>query len=604
MIQGMQRRQKYGLMFPQKWTNLDIALHCFKIGRTKEQGGLGQAGHFWEIVAYLWGVNNPVHNTSKYFIKNPWSEDIVDELCSYKYVAVGGASGSTKSETAALWLLVKYLSNARRTLGFAISTSLKEAKQRIWGSAVDFVHAIPKGVLPLEAMATGIIRYNSPTFKAGERACLCLIAGERKQEKEAIGKLIGKHQDEVIVVADELTELPESIIEYALPGGNLSSNPKYQVIGLANPASYYDSFARIWKPKAGWTSITVEDTRWETEYGIALHLDGMKSPNIPEVIYKAPNTGLSFLPTQEKIDAALASEGGANSLRFWRMIRGFPSPMGQADLIYSQVDIVKFKGDEPAVWGDSPLIRIAALDPGFTNGGDRSILYFGTLGQDKEGKKVLQFDEYLELTEDVTNTKEERSFQIARQLKEQCEKRDIPPYNCGVDNTGAGNPFCDVVATVWSPLILRVNFGGSASEFPVSLTDSTPAKEKYHDRVSEIWYSGRELLRQSQLKGICPAMAQEMVIRMYGTTGAKKRIFAESKTDMKFRTHRSPDIADAGFILVTLARERFGFTMKIAPDSNLKKVVRSWRELCRLRNPKLARPSALSRIRVGAHPEV
>jgi hypothetical protein len=599
-INGEVRREKYGLSFPIKWSAFDIELYAFRVGRTVEQGGLGQAEHFWNAVSYCWGAKNPVGNTTKYFLRNPWSEEIVDELCRQTYVAVGGAAGSTKSETCAMWLIVKYLANARKTLGVVLSTSLKLARKRIWGSIEDFVRAVPTGLLPLKIISSmGIIRYESATFKAGDRACLSLIAAEQKQEKEAIGKLIGMHQYEVIVIADELSELPESILEYALPGGNLSTNPKYQFAGLSNPVSYFDSFGKLWEPKNGWTSVTVEDTRWETKYGVGLHFDALKSPNIPNILYTTPD-GVPYLPTADKVNAAMESEGGPNSLRFWRMQRGFMCPAGEEDRIYTEIDIIKYKGNEPAKWGDRPTVRAAALDPAFVNNGDRIQAYFGTLGWDVIGQRVLQFDEAVEFFIDVTIKDEEPSYQIARQFKEACEARDIPPRNAAADSTGGGGPFCDILATVWSPEILRVNFGGKASDFPVSLSDNTPGVDRYYNRVTEIWYSGKELLRQGQLKGISPALVTEMTVRMYGTTGAKKLIYAEPKADMKLRTGKSPDLADAAFILVTLCRERFGFTHVPAPGGE--KRHRTWREIAAAKRARLSRPSNLGTRRIPARP--
>lgn len=566
----------YGLYFPARYSRLDIELYCFRVGRATEKGGLGKAEHFWNIISLLWGKNNPIRNKSKYFIRNPWSEEIIDALCANRYVGVGGCAGSTKSETLALWVLVSFLCNPRHTLGIIISTSLKEAKKRIWGSLVDFIRAIPAPGLPLQVVDySGTIRYLSPTFKSSDRSTISLVAAERKQEKEAVGKLIGMHNDLVIVVADELSELTGALLEYAFPGGNLASNPDYQFVGLSNPVSYYDPFGLLWKPKDGWMSINVESSFWETEFGVGIHFDGMKSPNI-----LAGKTLYPFLPTAQKIEEAKRAEGGENSLRFWRMVRGFFAPMGQEDLIYAEQDIVKFKGEEPAIWGDQPLTKCAALDPGFTNGGDRSIVYLGTIGQSKDRAHTLNYDRYVELVEDVTSD-EERSYQIARQFKELCEREGIAPRHAAVDATGAGGPFCDIVSTIWSREILRVKFGGKASAQPVSLTDPALGHERYFDRVTEIWYSGKELLRQGQIKGISPEMAREMSARKYGTTGAEKKIYAESKVDMKFRTKKSPDIADAGFILLALCRERLGFGARYTAEQRKgnKSTPGAWRDL-------------------------
>lgn len=569
------RKEMYGQTFSPKWSLLDIELWCFRNGLTPEQGGLGKAEHWWRVVGILWGPKNPVGNKTKLFIRNPWSEDMIEELCTQRYCAFGGCGGSCKSETLALWVIVNYLANARKVLGIILSTSLKEARKRIWGSLVDFVRAIPAPGLPLKVVdSMGIIRYISPSFIASDRASIALVAAERKQEKEAIGKLIGMHNDLVIVVADELSELMDSIMEYALPGGNLSTNPDYQFIGLANPPGYYDPFAKLWRPADGWTSINVNSYRWKSEYGTSLHFDAMESPNV-----LAGKTIYPFLPTLQKIDEAKKAEGGETSLRFWRMIRGFPSPAGAEDMIYAQSDIVKFEGDASVIWNDEPIVKCAALDPGFTNGGDRTIACIGAVGVTNKGVRTLCYTKFVELVEDVTKLdKENRSYQIARQFKELCEAEGVYPQNAAIDSTGAGGPFCDVVDVVWSRAVLRVYFGGKPSTLPVSLTDPKPANERYYDRVTEIWYSGKELLRQGQLKGIPPKMAIEMCERKYGTIGANKLIYVESKIDMKFRMQKSPDFADCGFILLDLGRQRLGFAVVMTPEQRQQQLPQTgWR---------------------------
>ncbi len=554
--------ERYGLAFNPKWSRLDQELYCFRIAHPPEAGGLGQAEHFWNVVGMVWGPKNVVNNRTKIFVRNPWSEDMIEELCHHQYCAFGGGGGTTKSETAGLWLLVKYLANARKILGGVLSTSIPAAKRRIWGSMTDLVNAVP--ALPLKVMASlNVIRYLSPTFKSSDKSSLALIAAERSQEKEAVGKLIGMHNEEVIIVGDELSELTDAILEYAMPGGNLCTNPKCQFIGLANPPGYFDPFAKLWKPKNGWGSINVDSYRWESEHGVSLHLDAMKSPNII-----AGKTLYPFLPTAEQIEAAKKAEGGENSLRFWRMVRGFPCPAGSEELIYTQSDIVLHEGDAPiTVWDERPITKCAGLDPGFTNGGDKSIMTIATVGYTTAGLLTLNYEEQIELVEDVTLLdKENRSQQICRRFKEECEKRDIQIVNTAVDATGAGDPFCDVLDIVWGRGSLRVKFGGKPSDRPVSFTDATPANERYYDRVTEIWYSGKEYLRAGQLKGIPTQMAVQMCQRLYGTTGIKKLIYAESKKLMKFRMQCSPDWADSGFVVLDLARTRLGFAPK-APEN-------------------------------------
>ena len=598
------RRQKYGLSFPVSWSNLDIELWCFRVGRTIAQGGLGKEEHFWNVVSFFWGANNPVKNTSKYFIRNPASEEIIFHACHEKYVAIGAGANWTKSETCGLWLLVNHLADARNFLGLYVSTGLKDAKKRGWGSLTSFINAVPNHILPLRVLESGIIRYDSPTFKSNEQQSISLVAWEKKAEKEAVSKAQGMHNRFVCLVIDEATELPPSVLEYALPGGNLSSNPQFQCIALANPLTYFDTFAQLWKPIDGWTSISVNSDVWRTQYGVGIHFDGLRSPNIPVAKYVTPYN-VPFLPTQEKLDEALSAPGAENTVRFWRMFRGFPCPIGVEDLIYSPIDIIKYKGDEPAIWGDQPTTRVAALDPGFTNNGDKTILIIGTLGLDRNGMKVLQVDEVIELLEDITNTKENRSEQIARRLKEECTQRNIPPNHVAVDATGAGSVFCDMIDRVWQRGVLRVNFGGDASEFGVSMTDPTPANKRYKNRVTEIWYRGVDLLRQGQLKGIPPIVANEMSMRHYSHVGADNLILAEPKEDMKLRTGgHSPDYGDAYFIMITLCVERLGFGAMLTQTQRQNKRPKTWRQFHHGRSARLSRPMNLGARRgVTVNPE-
>ena len=107
--------------------------------------------------------------------------------------------------------------------------------------------------------------------------------------------------------------------------------------------------------------------------------------------------------------------------------------------------------------------------------------------------------------------------------------------------------------------MLAVNFAGKASDRPVSATDRTPGCDRYANRMSEIWYQGQELLRSHQLRGISTDLAREMVGRRYETRGTNVKIKVESKIDFKARVGRSPDIADAAFIVIDLCRSRHGF---------------------------------------------
>lgn len=531
----------YGREFPEDITLVTLELSCLNDPPPQSPGKLF---HFKRVVDLLWN-----HPESKMRIEwTPWLERMIEAAFEHKYLAVAGCASSGKSQAYALWAIINFLMKPWATLVIVTSTSLKESRKRIWGAITDLWRAVP-GLPGKLVDSVGMIRLDDGTdTKYGDRCGIALVAAERKKEREAVGKLVGIKQQRVIFIADELPELGESILEAAYT--NLSNNPYFQLIGIGNPASYYDPFGQFSTPKEGWSSITVEDEEWETERGHCLHFDAHKSPNIVagHVIYP-------WMITPDNL-AESASKLGENSPGYWRMYRGFWCPTGSDSSIYSESDIIKYGADQRVEWIETPT-KVAALDPSFSANGDRSILYFGFVGKDTTGRRVVCLDHYEELREDVTNKEEPRAFQIARQFKDKCEAWGVSPANAAYDASGGGAPFGDVVDALWSRNVLRVQFGGKASERPVSLTDRTPSHERYANRVSELWWTGKELIRNKQLFGISRDLVREMTERQYTTEkGLSMRIRVETKSDMKVRIGKSPDISDAAFILIELCRTR------------------------------------------------
>jgi hypothetical protein len=223
---------------------------------------------------------------------------------------------------------------------------------------------------------------------------------------------------------------------------------------------------------------------------------------------------------------------------------------------------------KPVEWQGTP-IPIAGLDPAFTNGGDRTILYTGSVGYDTNGQYVCELGEAIHLNDDATNKSVPRTYQIVQQVKKECQKRKIQPQDLAVDATGAGAPFCDVLAGEWSDQILRVSFGGRASDRRVSANSKMIGQELYMNRVSELWFVGKEFCRTRQLFGIQADLAQEITGRNYDMVkGSTLRMKIESKPEYKARFGRSPDLADAAFLCLDLARQRHGLVAVDPPEDS------------------------------------
>lgn len=585
-VQGW--KKKYDLYWDPIVNPMTMEFFMFKqkMGRHLDRmhGGISTEDHFKKIARALWPEDSPHIK----FIWNAWSEWMLEEMCKNQYLAIAGCSGSGKSEICAIWAIINYLCDPMHTIVMVTSTTMGAARKRIWGKIIQYWNPLEKAGFPGKLVeSVGMINFvNSKGEKQlGDMAGISLIASEKKKEKEAVGKLIGIHQERIIFIADELPELSEAITEAAFY--NLKSGcQEFQFIGIGNPKTYSDAFGKFAKPKAGWTSIHVDSDQWETERGLCIHLDTIKNPRI------LGDDRCTWMHSQEDIDKEMGIQG-AKTASFWRMYRGFWCPDGTEDTIYSDVEIINAQADEPAVWLNRDIIKLSSLDPGFTNGGDRSCATFLSFGINKDGLKTLQVDEHLLFHEDITDRTRTRSQQLVAWWKEQCAKRGVDPKYAGYDSTGGGAVLGDLIDMMWSKEALRVNFGGKASDLPVSAYEDMPSHERYCNRVTELWYGGKAYLRTGQIKGISPELMEEMVARRKEEEKVTHtRIRAESKKDMKVRIGKSPDISDSFFIACEVARQRIGFDSNPATrlqSNNKSSVKKFFQKYSNIINPGLGK---------------
>lgn len=554
---------KYGMQWKKGYPLLFVELTCFRMKLAKkipaDLGGVEAWQHFIQIAKMLWPEKDGVDAqgrrvpVSVKFVWHPWAVKIIQKLCANEVVAIAGGGGWGKSECLAIWLIIHFLSDPKNTLCFATSTTIASSKKRIWGKIVRYWSAIEKQMNCGKLVdSAGMIRYveNGEPVQ-GDLAGITLVPAEKKKEKDALARLRGMHQKRIIFCADELGSLSPSVAEAAFMNLKLSAD-YFQFTGIDNPSSYTDAFGEIAIPIDGWNSISVEDEEWVTPRGICLHFDLTRNPNILE-----GSKVYSWMPTQEDIDVEMRVHGG-NTAAFWQMYRGFWTPVEVSDQIYTEIEVINAKGMEKAVWLNDNLVRISFLDPSFTNGGDRSIACFATVGLNIEGFKTLQFDEWLTFQEDITDKSLTRSQQMAIWWRKACIDRYVAPRYAGYDATGGGGPLGDVIDTLYSRETFRLQFGGKASDLPVSAYDPTPANERYVNSCTEIWFSGKEYLRSGQIRGIDRKMLQEMCMRKMDRTMERSlniRMKVMPKSDMKTKHGLSPDYCEAAMGCIAIARK-------------------------------------------------
>lgn len=548
--------KKYGYKFPVSVDALNAECMAFRYclqpkyskardpeGIHNERGaiftkhGMGAAEHFKRIAHVLFPK----------FIWHPIADSILEAACRTNYLGVAGCSHIGKSQIAAIWGIINYIVDPSATLVLMTSTSIAGAKKRVWGAVEDYWRKCPGLPGKLVSSPTPAIKgMINDKGKISDARGIFLVPSEQSKSTEVAGKLKGMKAPRVFLVADELPELSQSLVNEAL--NNLTNNEYFHMTGLGNPRSFYDPFGKFVEPDRGWDSISVETDEWATKIGgICVHFDGLKSPN-----YLAGEDIWPILK-KAKIEDALA-RGGQNTLDFWSNYRGFWPPSGVSDTIYSEADIERFDATKKAIWGQSRPVVFAGFDPSFTSGGDKAVLSILKIGNNAEGFKIIELVRQVALLEDVTNKTESRDFQIVRQLMTVCQQEGVAPENFATDATGAGITFAGLLEQLWSRKIMRVNFGGGASDRPVLSHEGKKGKEVFVNRVTEIAFSGLEFLRSGQLRGLTPELIKELVSRRHVYKGT--RIQAEPKGDMKSRGVSSPDYMDSYLVGLTLARER------------------------------------------------
>jgi hypothetical protein len=537
--------------------------------------------HFKKFCNHIWG-----DETKRFYFEfNPNACRILEAHEKHRYLAVAGHASSSKTETMALIGVAEFLIDPENTKVLVTSTDAKSAKGKVWGSiencwneAVNFYEEweakfqsigvkgacfIPGKLISSES----IIRMWDGKVVNPKRG-IELIAAEISKAKEASDKLQGYKADKLLLMADELATITPAVLETAT--SNFRMNDKFRMIGAFNPDSFYDPGGVMSKPVDGWSSINEHSEEWETVIepqginGYCIRFDGEKSPNV-----LAGRKIWRGLLDMDQLNSFRASLGGEKSKSYWKMVRGYWSPTGSMEAIYSEADIINYHADSPVTtWLMQPTF-IAGLDPSYTHGGDKAALVIGKVGRCRNiatGQDHIVFErvETVILDNDITDQSIDKSEWVVRLTKQKMDEYGIKVTDLAVDTSGAG-AFSSLLRRDIGTGFMDVVFNASATEERYSSSDKRTGKERFNDLMSEIWYVGKELIRSGQLKGLDPDTVTEMCARTYDEKNGK--VVVEPKDKMKKRTKKSPDRADSLFVTIHLARMRHSLksTEKAAP---------------------------------------
>lgn len=377
----------------------------------------------------------------------------------------------------------------------------------------------------------------------------------------------GVHTKRQMVVIDEATSVPKAIYEACV---NLYSYPEEFVLVLIGnpPQSKLNQFSRFCEPAEGWLSIGLETQEWEAKpiadlgnmKPLVVRFDAEESPNITEgrVVSK-------HLPTLEKVKKAREAGGGQTPL-YWSNFRGFWPPEGLSKTVFSDSMLIKNDGFGRFIFTGGEFHIIGAFDPAF-GGGDRPALRFAKLGIVEGDKWGIQVYPPIILPIDAIKLKTiPVHYQLQQALERECASVNMegirfrcPPENLAIDATGEGGGLCDIVQREWSPKIIRIEFGGRASEDACNLEDSRPACDVYDNKSTEMHFRARDALNSGQLKGIDPDTATELCNREFYDDGKKIQLQSKSRDKSESRkSYRtmfgvSPDLSDCCVMLLEVA---------------------------------------------------
>lgn len=496
---------------------------------------------------------------------NPNAVRIIEAFFKHKMVSVMGCASSGKSRSLACIAVGMFLIDPINTKVLVTSTTVQTAKGKIWGDisfAWDQVCQVYAnwGFDPPGQKMTGdpIIRYEAVVnglTVTNHKAGIELVPTQQSSEKQSMTKVQGYKNMNVIFLGDEWDTLGHGLLNTVK--GNLKSNSNSRCVAAFNPTGRTTPGGKISKPIGGWEVITIDDDEWLTEVGgICLRFDARKSPNV--IAGREVWLGLPTIATIADYKTSM----GEDSLEWWSQVCAWFAPTGETQSIYSQAEVmIQYHADHAVnTWLEDP-IWIAGLDPGYVHGGDHSYLVIGRVGRASiNGRSMIVCERMhtINLDKEITDLKSDKPEEVVRLTKKYLHQYSIDVKNLAVDISGAAG-FASLLSRDIGSGFIAATFNGKPTAMPISKSDKRKACDVYEDLVSELWYGGKPLIREGQLRGIDPDTVDEMCERSFsGGIGVKIRV--EPKKIMKKRLHRSPDRSDAYFLMVFVAKMRHGLS--------------------------------------------
>jgi hypothetical protein len=295
-----------------------------------------------------------------------------------------------------------------------------------------------------------------------------------------------------------------------------------------------------------------------------------------------------FLITREQMEAD-AKIWGVEDWHY-TMMNEAKMPRGQGSRrVLTRQACNKFGAFKEPNWRDSRRTKIAFLDAAYRGvGGDRCVfgeLQFGfevepldasvlpatIISQNptlKDGRQIIALIDLVTVPINSMQGADTPEDQIVNFVMQQCLARGIDPSNFYFDS-GMRTSLVTAFARLWSNEINSIDCGGKASEKPVSSEIQTLCRDYYSKFVTELWFSVRMAVESQQFRGMSEDLCTEFCQREWKMVSGN-RIEVEAKEEMKQKSGRSPDLADAVAVGLFGARQRGFMITKLSSLAPIK----------------------------------
>lgn len=406
---------------------------------------------------------------------DPWQRDLLQEISKgTRRLSVRSGHGVGKSSVAS-WTIIWYFLTRYPCKVVVTAPTASQLFDALFSEVRSWIKKLPEGLQGLlEVTSDRVILKSAPQ----DAFISCRTS---RADASGVEAMQGVHSENVLLVIDEASGIPEPVFEAA--AGSMSGESATTLM-LSNPVrssgTFYDSHNRL-------------KNEWH-----AVHVSCLDSPRV----------------SKEFIREMAVRYGEDSSAYSVRCLGEFPKsdedtviPLGLVEA--AQDRDIETAEDSPYYWG----VDVSRY------GGDESVL---AVRQGHEIKELLAW-------------KNKDLMQLTGIIVE--KYNDLPPSKqpkvIYVDSIGIGAGVCDRCKELGLPVR------------GINVAESPSMKEKYLNLRAELWFRAKEFFEERTCKIPHDEILFSQLVAPRYTFNSQGRIKVESKDDMKKRGLRSPDRADA-----------------------------------------------------------